>query len=106
MKHLMVIGGGIAGMYAALRYIEQGVSVTLVEKNYQLGGNIKTVRVGDTLLEAGPGRFNKNHRLLLQLIQRYGLHLYEHPSGREFRPILDCKRQVLVDPTPEWIKKY
>lgn len=105
MKHLMVIGGGIAGMYAALRYIEQGVSVTLVEKNYQLGGNIKTVRVGDTLLEAGPGRFNKNHRLLLQLIQRYGLHLYEHQSGREFRPILDCKRQVLVDPTPEWIQK-
>jgi len=101
----MVIGGGIAGMYTALRYIERGVLVTLVEKNYQLGGNIKTIQIGETLLEAGPSRFNKNHRLLLQLLQRYGLHIYEHKSGREFRPILDCKRQVIIDPTPEWIQK-
>lgn len=105
MKHLMVIGGGIAGMYAALRYIEKGVYVTLVEKNYKLGGNIKTVQVGDILLEAGPGRFNKNHKLLLSLIQRYGLHTYEHSSGREFRPVLDCHPQVTKDPTSEWIHK-
>ena len=36
-KHVVVIGGGPAGMMAALKACEQGAKVTLVEKNEKLG---------------------------------------------------------------------
>jgi heterodisulfide reductase subunit A-like polyferredoxin len=39
----LVIGGGHAGMCAALRLAEQGFEVTLVEKEAELGGNLKDI---------------------------------------------------------------
>ena len=41
--NVLVIGGGIAGMTAALELADAGHSVHLVEKNEQLGGNIARV---------------------------------------------------------------
>ena len=38
----LVIGGGVAGMRAALSLAEQGFNVTLVEKQKQLGGMLRT----------------------------------------------------------------
>ena len=37
-KRALVIGGGIAGMTAALGVADQGFEVILIEKNPQLGG--------------------------------------------------------------------
>lgn len=42
-NHGLVIGGGLAGMIAAIRLAEQGFSVTLVEKEGRLGGNLHRV---------------------------------------------------------------
>jgi heterodisulfide reductase subunit A len=39
----LVIGGGIAGMTAALRLAEQGFEVYLVEKEPELGGNLRHI---------------------------------------------------------------
>ncbi len=39
----LVVGGGLAGMNAALAIAEQGYDVTLVEKTKQLGGNLLSV---------------------------------------------------------------
>jgi len=39
----LVIGGGLAGMSAALRLAEQGFHVTLVEKEAELGGNLRNI---------------------------------------------------------------
>jgi homotetrameric NADPH-dependent glutamate synthase len=39
----LVIGGGQAGMAAALRLAEQGYEVTLVEKEAELGGNLRNI---------------------------------------------------------------
>ena len=35
---VLVIGGGLAGMVASLRLVQQGISVRLYESNYRLGG--------------------------------------------------------------------
>jgi len=42
----LVIGGGWAGMNAALAIADQGYDVTLVEKTEELGGNMRNIRVG------------------------------------------------------------
>src|SRR4030042_5288164 len=42
-KTALVIGGGVAGMNAALSLAEQGFPVHLVERTDQLGGNLRNV---------------------------------------------------------------
>jgi heterodisulfide reductase subunit A2 len=50
-KNVLVVGGGISGMTAALRLADQGVQVYLVEKSDKLGGIanqlVKTIEGGD-----------------------------------------------------------
>ncbi len=40
IKDVMVIGGGIAGMYTALELADKGVHVYLIEQNPNIGGNM------------------------------------------------------------------
>jgi len=42
-RHALVIGGGLAGMTAALSIAEQGFGVTLVEREEELGGNLRHI---------------------------------------------------------------
>lgn len=46
-KHIVIIGGGPAGMKAALTANEKGHKVTLLEKEKRLGGNLKYADYGD-----------------------------------------------------------
>ena len=41
--HALVIGGGLAGMTATLSIAEQGCDVTLVEREKELGGNLRHI---------------------------------------------------------------
>jgi len=49
-----IIGGGITGLAAAHRLARQGRAFRLFEASSRLGGNIRSERAGDWLLEAGP----------------------------------------------------
>lgn len=42
-KSCVIIGGGIAGMNAALEIAEQGFEAYLIEKDVQLGGNLRNI---------------------------------------------------------------
>ena len=42
-KKGLVVGGGLAGMTASLQLAEQGYEVYLIEKEKELGGNLKEV---------------------------------------------------------------
>uniref|UniRef100_A0A7V3V049 FAD-binding protein n=1 Tax=candidate division WOR-3 bacterium TaxID=2052148 RepID=A0A7V3V049_UNCW3 len=48
VQKALVIGGGIAGMTAALAIAEQGFEVFLVEKEKELGGNLRKLRYDET----------------------------------------------------------
>ena len=56
MKRVVVVGGGIAGLACAYELQQGGAAVTVIERE-RLGGVIRTERVGDFLIEAGPDSF-------------------------------------------------
>lgn len=53
-KHLAVIGAGLGGLATALRLAHRGHRVTLFEKNGQVGGRNRRLRVNDCEFDAGP----------------------------------------------------
>lgn len=59
-KAALVIGGGAAGMTAALSLADQGFPVHLVERSHVLGGNLR--RLYYTLDDLGLGRSNEDGR--------------------------------------------
>ena len=72
-KEALVIGGGVAGMVTSLRLANQGFKVNLIEREKELGGNLKNVKYtieGDDPQEFLRGliedvRNNKNINLFL-----------------------------------------
>jgi heterodisulfide reductase subunit A-like polyferredoxin len=70
-KTALVIGGGVAGMTAALNLAQQGFPVHLVEREGELGGNLRHVRyfgdwldIGDWILGSSPQAY------LVDLVER------------------------------------
>ncbi len=58
-----VIGGGITGLTAAYRLVQQGRIVRLFEASSLLGGAIRSERDGDWLIEAGPNSLQQTPAL-------------------------------------------
>jgi hypothetical protein len=71
----MILGGGIAGLYSAYQLLKRNPDRTLIllEKEKRLGGRIHTYVDKQMTVDAGAGRFSKNHTLLLELLKE--LHL-------------------------------
>lgn len=54
MSRLVVIGGGMAGLSAALEASRAGFEVILLEKNAEVGGKLHERRLGPYRFDAGP----------------------------------------------------
>ncbi|MDA8071507.1 MAG: FAD-dependent oxidoreductase [Actinomycetota bacterium] len=52
-----MVGGGIAGMVAALHLARAGLAVDLLEAEDQLGGKLRAARVGEVQVDVGPDAF-------------------------------------------------
>jgi oxygen-dependent protoporphyrinogen oxidase len=85
-----VIGGGAAGMLAALRAAERGAEVVLIEAGPALGGVIRTVREGPWLAEVGPNTVMEPDAVVRGLLDRAGL------ANRVVRPGTAAKRRYIV----------
>ena len=78
-KKIVIIGGGISGLATAYSLEERAeregksVSIILLEKKNQIGGNILTERVGDFLIEGGPDCFLSEKPWAIQLCERLGM---------------------------------
>jgi protoporphyrinogen oxidase len=71
--HVVVVGGGIAGSAAALRLVENGHTVTLVESSPALGGLVVSFEVGGTALECFYHHVFPNESEILRLVDEAGL---------------------------------
>src|SRR5689334_1777794 len=70
---VVVVGGGIAGLTAALELAEAGVAVTVVESGHRFGGKIATSRVDGLIVEAGADSFLSGKPAGLALCRRLGI---------------------------------
>jgi len=72
-RHVLVAGGGITGLAAALRLADEGVAVTLVEASDRLGGNIRTAPFGGVPVDEGADAFLARVPEGVELCRRLGL---------------------------------
>jgi oxygen-dependent protoporphyrinogen oxidase len=70
---VVVVGGGIAGLTAALELAEGGATVTLVEASDRFGGKIATTRVDGLIVEGGADSFLSSKPAGLALVERLGI---------------------------------
>lgn len=70
---IVVVGGGISGLSAALALRDRGVEVVLVERDRRLGGVVRTDRMGGFLVEGGPDSLLSFKPAGLAMIDRLGL---------------------------------
>jgi oxygen-dependent protoporphyrinogen oxidase len=89
MTHVAIVGGGITGIAAALRVIERGGTVDLLEAGPRLGGTIATVRHDGFVIETGPDSFITDKPWALALCERMGL-------GGDLVPTRETDRRTYV----------
>ena len=80
---IIIVGGGASGLMAA-RILSSSYQVILIEHRNELGGRIRTVRTGDSMIEAGAEFMHGDLPLTIELLKEAGLY-YVKAEGRMFR---------------------
>lgn len=71
----IILGGGISGLYTAHKLHKKypRKTILILEKEGYLGGRVYTFHNKYMTVDAGAGRFSKNHLLLMQLLRELKL---------------------------------
>lgn len=77
-EEVVIIGGGIAGLYAAYELKKNKIPFKIFEATDRLGGKIKTVNG----FEWGAFEFHKNDRILKALAREFNLETVQLPSDK------------------------
>src|SRR5579884_2471646 len=100
MTPITIVGGGLAGLTAAISCAEQGAEVTLLEAHEELGGRARSTR-GEYKVNLGPHAILASSPLWQWLKERDLLPPYARPrlSGVRFRWQDDIRRVPAVGAT-------
>ncbi len=100
-RSVVVVGGGIAGVAAAVGLAERGVRVTLVERESQLGGRVRAWPVDD-----GSGRTMSRgfHAFFRQYYNLRALLRRADPALDRLRPVADYPLQLAGGPTDSFAR--
>jgi monoamine oxidase len=95
----IVLGGGISGLYCAHLLLKKfpRASVLILEKYGVVGGRVHTYVDKYMSVEAGAGRFNMAHTLLMELIEELGLSkkIYPISSDASYAPADGSEPKIL-----------
>lgn len=72
-QRVVVVGGGLAGITAALRCLDAGAAVTLLEARSRLGGATSSFRRGDLWVDTGQHVFLRCYSAYRRLLDRLGV---------------------------------
>ena len=96
----IVLGGGISGLYCAHLLLKRfpKASVLILEKEGAVGGRVHTYTDKYMSVEAGAGRFNMSHALLMDLIGELGLSkkIYPISSDAGYAPADGTEPRILL----------
>ena len=70
---IVIIGGGISGLFLAYKLLSTDLKVILFEGDKHLGGRIKTIEKNGSYFESGAARIHNSHGKLISLIHDLGL---------------------------------
>lgn len=76
----IIIGGGLAGLFAARLLEGRGSSYRLLEARERLGGRVLTTRSGDAAFDLGPTWFWREQPRICRLVAELGLPAFEQYS--------------------------
>ena len=89
---IVIVGGGISGLFLAYKLVDTDLNILVLEKEKEFGGRIHTILKNGYQYECGAARFSNKHNKLLTLIHELGLKedIIELPDKIE--SIIDGKR--------------
>ncbi|MDT8387329.1 MAG: hydroxysqualene dehydroxylase HpnE [Thiogranum sp.] len=70
---VVIVGGGWAGMAAAVELCDNGAPVVLIEAARQLGGRARSLRFGEHVVDNGQHIITGAYQSLLELLERIGV---------------------------------
>ena len=89
---VVVVGAGLAGLYAAMLLEEAGLDVQVVEASDRVGGRVRTLDLGDDgLSEAGGEQIGAGYARTRDLARRFGLAI--EADGPPTPTVLDVGRE-------------
>lgn len=89
---VVVVGGGLAGLYATHLLKKAGKSVVLLEASHRVGGRVLNLQVGpgkNDVTEAGAQWINSDQRIIQKLMKRFNLKTYKNYTKGKSSLIID-----------------
>lgn len=81
-RHVVVVGGGIAGLVGAFECAKFGIRVTLVEEAATLGGAVRWAEVGGIVMDGAVEGFWTREGTVRGLVEELGLDVVTAPPSR------------------------
>lgn len=79
-KKILIIGGGISGIYLGYRLKKEGFSIKILEANDRIGGRVYTKKVHNTNVELGAAWLWRYNPELLKLCKNLKISLFEQST--------------------------
>lgn len=97
---IIIIGGGITGVFLTYKLAETGLKIILFETENKLGGRINTIKENNIQFEAGASRIHSSHSKILTLIEELGLSDNKYKLHDKIDTVLRTKKNNSVYNTP------
>ena len=70
-KKVLILGAGITGLSAAWKLSEDEYDVTIIEKDFAVGGLAKTIKFKDSFVDIGPHSFFSEDREIYDTVKSF-----------------------------------
>lgn len=102
--NIVILGGGLSGLFTASLLKQDGISATILEARNRLGGRIHTLQVKNgELVEMGATWLGKKHSHLIELLEELNIDIVEQFMGTKgyYEPMSVTQPQLVELPATQ-----